>query len=247
MAFLASAGVVAGVVGTAGGITSLISYPALLAVGISPFAANVTNAVSLVGSGLGSTLGSQLELADQRRRLRRWAPLAVGGGLSGAALLLLTPAAVFGWIVPFLIAAASVLLLAQPRISAWRYHRAGADGAGEGAAKVAVLLVSAYSGYFGAGAGVLILAVLLLMVDDHLATANALKNAILTVADLLPAVAFALLGPVSWRAAVPLAVGATLGGLVGPRVTRRAPQRELRIAVALTGFGLAGWMLANAG
>ena len=120
MLFLTAAGGVAGVIGTAGGITSLVSYPALLAVGLSPLAANVTNAVSLVGSGVGSSLGSRVELAGQQRMLRRWAPVAMAGGLTGAFLLLVTPAGVFNWIVPFLIATASVLLLLQPRITARR-------------------------------------------------------------------------------------------------------------------------------
>ena len=242
MAFLAGAGAVAAVIGTAGGITSLISYPALLAVGLSPFSANVTNAVSLVGSGVGSSFGSQLELAGRRTMLRRWAPVAMAGGLSGAFLLLVTPSGVFNWIVPFLIALASVLLLAQPTITA----RRGARPHNPSHATTAVFLVSAYSGYFGAGAGILIISAMLLLVDPDLARANALKNAVLTIADLLPAVAFAVLGPVSWRAGIPLAIGATLGGLVGPMITRRAPSGLLRLVVALMGFGLAGWLLVRA-
>ena len=242
MAFLTAAGGVAGVIGTAGGITSLVSYPALLAVGLSPLAANVTNAVSLVGSGVGSSLGSRVELAGQQRMLRRWAPAAMAGGVTGAFLLLVTPAGVFNWIVPFLIASASVLLLLQPRITA----RRGVRPNGHAHATAVVFLVSGYSGYFGAGAGILILSAMLLLVDPGLARANALKNAVLMIADVLPAVAFALFGPVSWRAAVPLAVGATLGGLVGPMITRRAPPGRLRLAVAVMGFGLASWLLVTA-
>jgi uncharacterized membrane protein YfcA len=174
--------------------------------------------------------------------LRRWAPVAMVGGVSGALLLLVTPAGVFNWIVPFLIATASVLLLSQPRITA----RRGVRAEGHHHATAAVFLVSAYSGYFGAGAGILIICAMLLLVDPGLARANALKNAVLTIADLLPAVVFALVGPVSWRAAIPLAVGATLGGLVGPMITRRAPGGLLRVLVALMGFGLAGWLLVRA-
>ena len=241
VAFLAAAGVAASIVGTAGGITSLISYPALLAVGMGPLAANVTNAVALVGSGVGSTLGSQVELAGRRSLLRRWVPLAVVGGLSGALLLLLTPEGVFRWIVPFLIAAASVLLLAQPRLTA----RRGVRPHSQRQMSAAVFFVAAYSGYFGAGAGILILSVMLLLIEPHLARANALKNAILTVADLVPAVTFAFFGPVAWSAAVPLAVGSILGGLVGPMITRRAPAAQLRVVIAMLGFGLAGWLLVS--
>src|ERR1022692_3666013 len=103
-ALLLSAGVLAGMVGSAGGTASLISYPALLAVGIAPLAANVTNAVAFVASWPGSALGSRPELRGQARCLRRWAPLAAAGGAAGAALLLLTPAGVFDRVVPFLVA-----------------------------------------------------------------------------------------------------------------------------------------------
>jgi uncharacterized protein len=95
-----AAGAVAGAAGSAGAIASLVSYPALLEVGIGPLAANVTNAVAGVTIGIGSTLSSREELRDQWRRLRRWAPLCVAGGSAGAVLLLVTPSAVFDWVVP---------------------------------------------------------------------------------------------------------------------------------------------------
>jgi uncharacterized protein len=241
--FLVFAGVLAGVVGTAGGITSLVSYPALLAVGISPFAANVTNAVSLIASGLAASASSGLELRDHGRRLRAWAPIAAAGGVSGAVLLLVTPPGVFAWIVPALIAFASVLLLVQPRITA----RSGTAGGHRHRAAVAagVFAACAYSGYFGAGAGVLIIAMLLLFVEPDLPRANALKNVLLTIADILPGLIFAVAGPVSWRAAIPLAVGASVGGAIGPRVTRRVPHRILRVVVATMGLGLATWLVVS--
>jgi uncharacterized protein len=238
------AGAFAGVVGTAGGIASLISYPALLAVGIGPLPANVTNAVALVASGVGSTLGSRRELQDQRGRLRRWAALCVGGGLAGAVLLLVTPRGLFDWIVPFLVALASLLLLAQPRITTW--HQARPRRGTEPTVLAAVFGISVYSGYFGAGAGILILAVLLVLVDQELARSNALKNALLMIADVLPAVVFALAGPVVWTAALPLAVGAFAGGTIGPAITRRAPSAVLRIGIAVCGLALAGWLLNSA-
>jgi uncharacterized membrane protein YfcA len=238
------AGAFAGVVGTAGGITSLISYPALLAVGIGPLPANVTNAVALVASGVGSTLGSRPELQDQRARLRRWALLCVTGGTAGSVLLLVTPRSVFDWIVPFLVASASLLLLAQPRITTW--HQARPRRGTEPIVLAAVFGVSLYSGYFGAGAGILILAVLLVLVDQDLARSNALKNTLLMIADVIPAIVFALAGPVVWTAAIPLAIGAFAGGTIGPTVTRRAPKSLLRIAIALCGLALAGLLLNNA-
>jgi len=252
LAFLAVAGVAAGILGTAGGITSLIAYPALLAVGIPPFSANLTNSIALLGSGLGSSLGSRPELrahgethgAAHGGTLRRWIPVAVIGAAAGALLLLATPPGVFAWMVPFLVAAAGILLLVQPRITRW--HTARDRPVGTLAIAAAILGVTIYDGYFGAGSGVLMIAVVLILIDHDLARANALKNVILFVADLLPAVLFALIGPVAWAAVLPLGLGALVGGLIGPRIMRRAPRTPVRIAIAVLALGLAAWLLIQA-
>jgi len=244
LAFLALAGVAAGILGTAGGITSLIAYPALLAVGIPPFSANVTNSIALLGSGLGSSLGSRPELRGHGATLRRWVPVAVVGAVAGALLLLATPPGVFAWIVPFLVAGAGILLLLQPRITRW--HAARDRPIGPAWVAAAILGVTVYDGYFGAGSGVLMIAVVLILIDHDLARANALKNVMLFFADLLPAVLFALAGPVVWVAVVPLGLGALAGGLIGPRVMRRAPRTPVRIAIAVLALGLAVWLLVQA-
>src|SRR5580700_9815607 len=124
-ALLLGAGALAGIVGSAGGTASLISYPALLAVGLPPLPANITNAVAFVAAWPGSALGSRPELRGQGRQLLRWAPLAVAGSAAGAALLLVTPESVFDQVVPFLLAAAAIILLVQPAISAWLARRHG--------------------------------------------------------------------------------------------------------------------------
>ena len=241
--FLAVAGLVAGIVGTAGGITSLISYPALLAVGIAPFAANVTNVVSFIGGGVSSTLASRNELREHRVGLRAMAVVATIGGAAGAALLLATPPGVFAWIVPFLIASAGVLLLAQPRVTVW--HRSRDRPASRSLLLGVLGAISVYGGYFGAGSGVLVLAVVLVLVDADLVRANAVKNVLVTASVVIPVIVYTAAGPVTWWAAAPLAIGATVGGVLGPRVTRRMPPRLLRTAVALMGFGLAGWLVAQ--
>jgi uncharacterized membrane protein YfcA len=215
-----------------------------LAVGIGPLAANVTNAVAGVTLGIGSTLNSRAELSDPWQRLRRWTPLCVAGGTAGAGLLLLTPSTVFDWVVPFLVAGASLALLAQRRLTSW--HQARPRGRTEVVAIVAVAAVAVYSGYFGAGAGIMILAVLLVLLEHDLARANALKNTLLTVTDAVPAVIFALAGRVVWLAALPLAVGLFAGGMVGPVVARRAPPGLLRVAIGVCGFGLAAWLVVRA-
>jgi uncharacterized protein len=236
-ALLLGAGILAGMVGSAGGIASLISYPVLLAVGIPPLPANVADTVAFVASLPGSALGSRPELRGQGRRVLRMAPLAVAGSSAGAVLLLLTPAGAFDRIVPFLVAFAALVLLIQPWISGW-LDRHPAQNGGLLAA-CGLFAVWVFDGYWGVGAGVMALAVLTLAVETHLARANALKNVLLGVADLACSIVFALYGPVRWAAVVPLALGVLAGSRMGPALTRRIPRDALRVAVALTGLGLA--------
>ena len=237
VALLLGAGVLAGVVGSAGGIASLISYPVLLAVGLPPKPANVADTVAFVACLPGSTLGSRPELQGQGRRVLQLSPLAVAGSAVGAALLLLTPAGVFGRIVPFLVAFAAVALLVQPRVSRWLEERPGAGGWFW--SQCGLLAVWVFDGYWGVGAGVMALAVLTLAVETRLSTANALKNVLLGVADVACSIVFILYGPVRWAAVVPLALGVLAGSRIGPALTRRIPAGVLRIVVALVGFGLA--------
>jgi uncharacterized protein len=239
---LAVAGVGAGLIGSIAGLASLISYPALLGVGLPPLAANVTNTVALVFSGVGSALGSRVELAGQKARLRRLGVASLAGGAVGAGLLLLTPPGTFARVVPWLIAAASVLLLAQPTSLVRRLQTGGAAAVSTGA----TFLVAIYGGYFGAAAGVLLLAVLLAVTSETLARSNALKNVTLCLANAVAAVAFGVFGPVHWTAAVPLALGLLVGGWLGPLVVRHAPARVVRVAVGLAGLGLAGYLAVGA-
>jgi uncharacterized protein len=242
-ALLVLAGVLAGVMGTAGGITSLISYPALLAVGIAPLPANVTNVVALMGSFPGAALGSRPELRGQAPWLRRWALVAAAGGALGVALLLLTPASLFSRIVPFLLLGAALTLLAQPRISRWHSAREHRDG--EAALAIGLFTVSLYCGYFGAGSGIMVLALLLLTVDEDFPRANALKNMILGVATVVAAAALLLFGPVHLAAAVALGVGLLIGSAVGPSVARSVSSNVLRIVAGLLGVALAAWLFVS--
>jgi uncharacterized membrane protein YfcA len=236
-------GVLAGIIGTAGGITSLVAYPLLLAVGIPPLTANFTGSVAMLGSGIGSTLRARPELTGHRATLRRWIPVAVAGSTLGAVLLLVTPADLFSRIVPFLVAAGAVLLLVQPRITRWNDQRHGR--ASTGTTATAMTGVTIYNGYFGAGSGVLMISLLLLTVEPRLLRANALKNVLLVAADILPAVLFVIFGHVVWPAVIALGVGTLAGGLIGPSVARRIPTRPLRILIALSGFVLALWLFLH--
>lgn len=234
---LLGAGVLAGLVGSAGGITSLVSYPALLAVGVPPLAANVANIVAVVACWPGSALASRAELEGRGPWLLRWAPVAAVGGAVGAALLLSTPTGVFGRVVPFLVAAGSLALLAQPKLAARRRQRQAHHGGP--ALPTGLVALSLYNGYFGAGAGVMTLALMLLTVDGNLPRANALKNMVIGVGSVVSAIALVWFGPVDWVTAIPLAVGMFVGATLGPRVTRRLPAHVLRWAVALLGMALA--------
>jgi uncharacterized protein len=234
---LLAAGVLAGLVGSAGGITSLVSYPALLAVGVPALAANVANIVAVVACWPGSALTSRAELEGRGPWLLRWAPVAGVGGAVGAALLLSTPPGVFARVVPFLVAAGSLTLLAQPKLAARRQRRQTHHGGP--ILPTGLFAVSLYNGYFGAGSGVMTLALMLLTVDGNLPRANALKNMLIGVGAVVSAIALVSFGPVEWTAVAPLAVGMFAGSTLGPRVTRRLPARILRWAVALLGMALA--------
>jgi uncharacterized membrane protein YfcA len=237
------AGTAAGLIGSVAGLASLFSYPALLATGVPPVTANVTNTVALVFSGVGSVSASRPELAGQRPRLVRLGVAGLLGGIVGAALLLLTPSDAFEKIVPFLIAGASAAMLVQrpPREPA-------AGGATEQARHphrdhwgmvLGAFAISIYGGYFGAAAGVLMLAMFLLVTGEGVPRGNAVKNVVLGVANSVAAVAYAFLTDVAWLAALPLAIGFFLGGRLGPRVVRRMPQTLLRRLIAVAGLGLA--------
>ncbi len=242
---LAVAGVLAGVVGTAGGITSLISYPALLLAGVPALGANIANCVAVVACWPGAAVASQPELAGKGPWLRRWTVVAVAGGTAGSLLLLATPAGTFAVVVPFLVAAGSLALLLQPRITA-HSREADRDGAGL-LLPCGVVTLSAYNGYFGAGSGVMTLALMLHTTDSDLPRANALKNMLIGGASIASALIFGVLAKVDWQVVAPLAAGMLAGSAIGPRVARRLPPRLLRWLVALGGLGFAVrlWLTAR--
>ena len=234
---LVLAGVGAGLTGSIAGLASLVSYPAVLATGLAPVTANVTNTVALVCSSIGSVTASRPELAGQRDRVRRLALAAAAGGITGAGLLLVTPDGSFERIVPFLIAIASLAILVRRRLVDVAVHEhAHHDGA---RTTVGVGLVGIYGGYFGAGAGVMLLALLLWATAEPLPRANAVKNVVLGVANGIAALAFVAVGDVRWHVVAPLGVGLLVGGRLGPVIVRRADPAWLRVLIAAAGFALA--------
>jgi uncharacterized membrane protein YfcA len=239
--FLLLAGIGAGLVGSIAGLASLISYPALLAIGIPPVTANVTNTAATVLTGVGSVSASRPELTGQGPRVLRLAGAAALGGAAGAALLLSTPTSAFERIVPWLIAGAAIALLVS---------RPPQELAVEGALghpghrdpwwlPIGTFTIAIYGGYFGAAAGVMMLAMFLLTTGEDLPRGNALRNVLMGIANGTAAVGFIVFSSIAWSAALPLATGLFLGGRLGPRVVRRAPQTLVRRLIALAGIGLA--------
>lgn len=233
---MALAGLGGGLAGSVAGLASLVSYPALLAAGLPAVSANVSNTVALVFGSVGSVSGSVVELRGQRVHARRFGAIALAGGSCGGALLLLTPSSAFVRVVPWLIGGASLAILAQrsPDRPLRIEGRRATWGLSAG-----VFAITVYGGYFGAAAGVLLLALLLSVSGETLARSNAMKNLVLGLANAVASVAFIAFGPVRWSAVVPLAFGFLVGGRLGPLVVRRAPAGPLRVLIACAGLALA--------
>ena len=241
---LVALGVVAFLAGglnaVAGGGT-LLTFPALVAVGLPVVSANVTNTVALVPGYAGGIAGYRRELDGQSATVRRLLPVVLLGASIGATLLLVTSKRVFGVIVPFLVLGASLLLLAQPRLQRrlQRPHpRTGEARAGERRVLVAVgvFLAAIYGGYFGGVLGVVLLATLGIAMTDHLQRLNALKNVLQFAINGVAVIVFALFGPVQWGIVLVMAPLTALGGWSGSRAARRLRPEVLRRTVGVFGI-----------
>jgi len=232
------AGTAAGTINAAVGSGSLITFPTLLAFGIPPVTANISNNIGLVPGGLASVWGYRRELADQRRRLLVLGSMSVIGGIVGAVLLLVLPASAFRSVVPVLIGVAVVLVAVQPWIqrALARRREARAD-VGPGAMAVTAL-VGVYGGYFGGAQGILLVGALGTLMTETLQRLNALKNGLTTAVNTVAAVTFLVVAPsqVDWRVVALIAVGSTAGGLLGARVGRKLPQPVLRAIIVAVGL-----------
>jgi uncharacterized protein len=243
---LAAAGLAAGAVNAVAGGGSLISFPALLAAGLPSVSANVTNAVAVLPGYLGGTIGYRRELEGQRPRAIALGVTTAAGGVAGAVLLTTTSEDVFEAIVPFLILAACALLAAQPWISRRLKPPSADHGAHRSPQLHAAAFASAvYGGYFGAGLGIMLLAVLALTLDDRLQRLNALKGLLSFVIGAAAVAYFALFGPVRWGAAAIMAVTSFAGGQAGVVVARRLPAGVLRGLVVAFGVTVAVVLLVN--
>jgi uncharacterized protein len=232
-----AAGIVAGTINTVVGSGTLFTFPVLLAFGYPPVVANVSNTVGLVPGSAAGAVGYRRELAGQGHRALPLTGASVIGGVVGAALLLTLPASAFKAIVPVFIAIALILIVAQRRLTrALEARRPRTRGRAGPVGTLAVLASGIYGGYFGAAQGVMLLAILGVALDDDLQRINALKVVLAGAVNLVAGVAFVLFAHVAWAAAVLIAVGSVLGGILGARQGRRLSSGALRSVIVLVGI-----------
>lgn len=243
---VALAAVAAGFVNAIAGGGSLISFPALTAVGLPAVMANVTNTVALLPGYGGAALGQRRDLRGQRRRLRLLLPASVLGGLLGAGLLLISSAALFARLVPWLILLGTGLLAMQKPLRRWLTERdMPADPTVKPVVRqemlcaAAVFLAAIYGGYFGAGLGVILLAVLALLLDGSLTRLNGLKQVLSLQVNLAAALLFFFSPQLNRTAALVMAAGSMLGGVLGGGLASRVNPERLRGLVVMLGLVLA--------
>lgn len=231
-----AAGIAAGAINAVVGSGSLITFPALVAVGIDPVVANVSNNIGLVPGSFTGAYGYRAELAGQRERLLRLGPASAIGSLIGGILLLFLDPSVFKVVVPVLIGLSCVLVVVQPKLSGWlSARREEADPHGGVVLWLGVLGAGIYGGYFGAAQGVLLIGLLGSFLTEPLQRVNAAKNVLALVVNGTAAVLFILIAHVDWWAVLAVAVGATLGGFIGGTYGRRIPAPVLRGIIVCVG------------
>ncbi len=234
------AGVGAGTINTVVGSGTLLTFPTLLAFGVPPVTANVSNSIGLVPGSLTGAYGYRRELSGQRGLVLRLLPASVLGAAVGAVLLLVLPDDAFGAVVPVLIATGVLLVIFQPRLAARVAARSAAREQAPSSKEAAwvwptVLGTGVYGGYFGAAQGVLLMGVLGIGVPQDIQRNNAVKNVLAGAVNLVAGVVFVFVADVDWAIAGLIAVGATVGGLLGARVGRRLPPIVLRAVIVVVG------------
>jgi uncharacterized membrane protein YfcA len=233
-----SAALAAGFINAVAGGGTLISFPVLMALGLPPVTANVTNTLGLCPGYIGGIFAQRKDFAAQKKRLFMILPLSMLGGVAGGLILLNTGEKAFNGIVPYLILLACLLLALQIPVKKWMQSRSGQRhgtlikriGAGT------LLFVAAiYGGYFGAGVSVIVIAILGLIYDDSLTSLNVLKQAISFSINISAAIYFAFSGKVDWILALVMMIGALTGGLFGGKFASRIKPGLLRWIVIFVG------------
>jgi uncharacterized membrane protein YfcA len=233
---VALAGFLAGAVNAIVGSGSLITFPTLLAIGLPPVTANVTNTVGIVFGSLSAVVGYRRELRPQLRRALWLSIPTVFGAALGATLVLLLPQKVFGFVVPVLVALAVLLVIIQPRLSA-RLEREGTRPRwGRYVLPVGIFLTAVYGGYFGAAQGVILMGLLTILMSDPIQELNAIKNVVAGVANLVAALIFVAVAHIDWQVAGVIAISSVVGGQAGSAVGRRLNPLFLRLVIVAAGL-----------
>lgn len=226
---LLAAGLAAGGVNSLAGGGSLITFPALVTVGLPPLSANVSNSIAVCPGYLSAVAASRTDITGRWRQALWLLPVAAAGTIAGTALLLLTPASVFEAVVPFLVVAASLTLLFQNRVRSLVGHpHQMAPWRRRLTLQALVGIGCVYGGYFGAALGVMLMACLALVLDEKMTRLLALKNVVSASVGLTTLGIFAAFAPVDWLAVAIVAPSNVLGGYLGAKLARRLPQRILR-------------------
>ncbi|WP_408899428.1 sulfite exporter TauE/SafE family protein [Nocardioides sp. R1-1] len=241
------AGFGAGILTSTVGVASLLSFPVLVALGIPPVVANASNTVGLIPAGLSGSFGYREELREHPGVTRVVLVCCALGAVGGAILLLALPAAAFEAAVPWLILLACGLVGAQPWISRWlARHRDLGDGPRHALSPATTgfaLLTGVYGGYFGAGSGVMMVAVLALGTDLDLRVVNGLKTLAVMAGNIVAGAIFVAVADLDWHAIALLAAGSVGGGYLGARIGRRLPSSVFRAGVVVAGLVAAALML----
>lgn len=233
---IVAAGVAAGAVNSVIGSGTLITFPVLIALGYPPLVANVSNNVGLVPGALFGAIGYRRELRGQRRRMIQLGACSVAGGVAGAFLLLGLPERAFDAIVPVLIALALVLVVAQPRLATALAHRRRDDNERSFTVRGLVAASGIYGGYFGAGQGIILIAILGISIRDGLQRLNGLKNVLAGLVNLTAGVIFVFAADIDWAVAGLIAAGSVVGAIVGARYGRRLSPSVLRGLIVVVGL-----------
>lgn len=251
LALVVTAAAIGGAINAIAGGGTLVTFPALVWLGVPAIVANATSTVALWPGALGSIYGYRHELSGARAWAIRFAVPSLIGGLVGALLLLRTPGDRFDQIVPWLVLGATLLFLVQRPLMAALRKRSGTEPVANddpaGRAPGALLLlfqfgVAVYGGYFGAGIGILMLAALGFMGFTNIHRMNGLKNWGGLCINVMAAATFAISGIVDWPVAIAMATGAIAGGYAGSRLAQRVPQEWVRGAVIFIGLCASVWL-----
>ena len=244
-----AAGLGAGILTSTVGVASLLSFPVLVAVGLPPVVANASNTVGMTPAGLSGSFGYRAELREHPRVTAAVIATCAAGAVGGAVLLLGLSPGVFEAVVPWLILFTCLLVGAQPTISKWLVSRRTDPDAHQPRTRMSPVttafsaLVGVYGGYFGAGSGVMMVAVLGFGLDLELRVVNALKTLAVLASNLVASVIFVLVADLDWTAILLLGLGSVFGGYVGARVGRKLPPTLFRVLIVLAGLIAAVTML----